>query len=216
MLLSKLHLFYCWVLYIMIDGESTMNGFIKRWEKAITSLSSAIVFSFWACLVFVLSTSDTSLPKIYQLAVGWVFLGILPFLLVYYLYRKGIVGINVSSREMRPVFYGFSIFSYGLSAFIFRYFGVHDLFFLSMCYVVVTSTVLVFNFWTKISAHTSGSSGPITAISLVFGYEWMVLYLIPLYLVYLRHKQGAHNYLQLVLGIVIAVTMTFFTYLTFY
>lgn len=193
-----------------------MSGFIEKWEKAVTSLSSAIVFSFWTCLVFVLLTSDTSLPKVYQLIVGWVFIGILPFLLVYYLYRKGIVDLNVSDRRMRPIFYGFSIVSYGFGAFLFRYFGVHDLFFLSMCYILVTATVFAFNFWTKISAHTSGSAGPITAISMAFGYEWMFLYVIPLYLVYLRRKQGAHTYFQLVLGIAVAITMTFLTYLAFY
>jgi len=194
------------------------SRFRKSMERAFTVLTSAIIFSVWASLIFIYSVSGlySTQGLIIQFSIAIIFLFTIPFFYLLYFYLRGSVDFNVSRRKNRSFFYSFSIFSYIFGSLFFYSFGFTELLFLSLCYVFVTSVIFLFNFWTKVSAHTAGSAGPITAVLLVFGYEWSVLYLIPLFLVYLRRKQEAHSYLQLVLGIIISVFVTYLVYLGFY
>ena len=86
------------------------------------------------------------------------------------------------------------------------------MFALSMAYVCVTSVVVIFNLFTKISAHGGGIAGPITALFFVFSWNAApFLILLPI-IAWSRIKLKAHTPLQIVAGMIISIIVTFCVY----
>jgi len=86
------------------------------------------------------------------------------------------------------------------------------MFVLSMSYVFVSSADAIVNLFWKISAHASGTAGPITAIVFVFGLQLIPLYVLTLLAFWIRLRLKVHNILQLVVGALIAIFITSIVY----
>ncbi|MFH0986773.1 MAG: hypothetical protein V1911_01850 [Candidatus Micrarchaeota archaeon] len=188
----------------------------NKFETFATLAFSGATFPFWAFAIFAVQTTYTAIHPLIQYAVAVFFTGLLPTSIIYYSYKKGRIDINYSDRIKRKKFYALVELFYSAAALILIYLNAHDLAYLAVCYAVVNIAMFAINWKWKISAHTAGSAGPATAAVLVFGPVWAVLYFIPLFFIYLRHKQKAHTYAQLAAGIAVAVVVTYLTFLVFY
>ncbi|MDG6219033.1 MAG: hypothetical protein QCI00_06295, partial [Candidatus Thermoplasmatota archaeon] len=91
------------------------------------------------------------------------------------------------------------------------------LFVLSVAYVGVTAAVTLGNFSTKISSHSAGVAGPLTAASMIYGIIVLPVFFIVIPLVFWsRLKINAHSLIQLTLGVIIGAIVTFFVYYTLF
>lgn len=137
-------------------------------------------------------------------------------ILVAYSAKKKHHSVLVAGKKERNFLYLASIISYIISASLFWYLGSHIMFLISIAYIAVASSVAIVNLFWKVSAHTTGTAGPITALVYVYGMILLPMYLIVLPVAYLRYKDKAHTTAQLVAGAFIAIIVTFLIFAIFY
>jgi membrane-associated phospholipid phosphatase len=130
------------------------------------------------------------------------------------MFLTGKADFNISDRKIRQRAYYFAIISYLAGAVIFSYFGNKMLCSISFCYATVTFSLAAINLRWKISAHTAGVTGPLTALTYVFGSAVLPFHLLVLPVMWLRVKMKAHTFAQVIAGSVAAAIVTFITYLT--
>jgi hypothetical protein len=183
--------------------------------------------SFYSALSFALSPLTVELIMVFLLSlyspfgigslnvttsiiIGLVFLFILPVVILYR-YSKG--DIEMSKREDRNTAYPLVILSFAASTLIFWTLGSQVMFLISLAYLTVTSACYVVNMFWKISVHSAGMAGPITALVFIFGINMTPLFalLIPVFLVRLKLK--AHNVYQLTAGVLVSISITSLVYL---
>lgn len=163
-------------------------------------------------IIFSLSSPDIFLSVV----VGFLFLVIIPILPVFYFFEQKLIDIDVHDRKKRTIFFLMAIISYITASVIFYYLNYHTMFSISMAYIFVTTAVMIINLFWKISVHSAGVAGPTTALVYVFGKELIPLYIFTIIIIYIRLKLRAHNLIQLIAGSVVAIAVTFLTYLFFY
>jgi hypothetical protein len=151
-----------------------------------------------------------------SIILGIIFLCIFPIFIIIYFYKKGTVDLWVSKREIRTPFYIVAIIGYLIGLIIFFNLNYKIMFVLSMAYILVTTVVMIANLITKVSSHTAGIAGPITALTFVYGIIALPLFVFVPIAMWARIKLKAHNYLQLILGTILSIIVTFFVYMIFY
>ncbi len=146
--------------------------------------------------------------------MGSVLAGVVPFVVVFLLLRRGrVADIHVAERERRWIPLGTAILSgvSGLAAL--RLMGTPlQLQALGAAYLAnATAFALVSLFW-KVSVHAGVFSGALAACALVVGpWWWTGLALVPL-VVWARHRRGRHTIGQGIVGTALAVAVTVVTY----
>lgn len=140
---------------------------------------------------------------------GILFLSAFPIALVLYYYFQGRVDIWVSERRTRPPFYVMAIIGYIIASFLFYFLQYKWMFLLSLAYLCVTLVVLVSNFFTKVSSHSAGVAGPVTALTYVFGLKALPLFIFVPLVVWARIETDAHTLIQLIAGVIIAYRCNF-------
>jgi len=179
--------------------------------KVLSFILAPPMIAFYVTIIFSLFSPIGlgSINALSSITIGIIFLVLVPFLSTYY-FTKGI--INVDKKEDRVIPYLVSIVGYLAASAIFWLLNAHAMFLISMSYVFVTSAVSIINIFWKISAHTAGTAGPITALIYVFGLNLIPIYLITLLTLWVRLKIKAHDILQLISGAVIAILITSIVY----
>jgi membrane-associated phospholipid phosphatase len=186
----------------------------------ISYLLSPTTIGFYVIVLFILFSEKTKqmdpsfLPLI--LAIGLIFLCILPVVGILYFAKIGTIDIWVSERRTRPPFYLVAIFGYLIASILFYSLNAHDFFVLSVAYIGVTITVLFVNFKTKVSSHSAGLTGPFTAVLFVLGPLALFLFIFLPFVIWARLHLKAHTFSQLILGSVIGSLITSATYLVLY
>lgn len=150
------------------------------------------------------------------MALGVLFLSVVPTLVALYFYRKGIVDVEVSERRRRTPIYAVALGSQALAAFVFFTVGSLVMFVLSLAYLVTTAVILLINLKWKISAHTAGIAGPAVALYMVFGNIAAPVFLLLVPVFILRLKLKAHSFWQLIGGTIVAMVVTYSVYALLY
>jgi membrane-associated phospholipid phosphatase len=178
---------------------------------------SPTVFAFYVILIFLLFPPLKTTNILFNLIISIFFLCVFPIIAILYFKKKGTVDIWVSNQKQRTPFYIIAIMSYAIASVLFYLLNETTLYVLSMAYIGVTLAVTLGNFSTKISSHSAGVAGPLTAVSMVYGLIALPIFLIILPLVFWsRLKINAHTLTQLVLGTIIGIIVTFFVYYTLF
>jgi len=187
----------------------------KHTAKAI---SNALSLPFVAAAV-VLAFSFFSPEKIGSrltpvekslLGIGLIVLA--PIVLVLYLLVRGRTDINTSDERRPPTFFVPPIIAYSLAAAVFGMLRCTTLYLLSAAYLLTTVVVFFVTLFWRISIHMAGFTGPITALILVFGINYSLLYLLAIPLAWARTELKAHTLPQVVLGAVVGAITTTIAY----
>ncbi|MFH0929516.1 MAG: hypothetical protein V1818_04160 [Candidatus Aenigmatarchaeota archaeon] len=168
------------------------------------AILSTIVFSLFSPI----GLGNTDILS--SMLIGAAFLTLAPVFIVYYFERD----FDIEDRKRRSKPYLITIMSFLACSVIFWLLDSKAMFMLSLSYLLVTSAIAVINMFWKISAHSSGMAGPTTALVYVFGPSLAPLYLLTLMIVLIRLKAKAHDILQLVAGVLVAILITLAVYLT--
>jgi hypothetical protein len=186
--------------------------------SVLSLLLSPVGIAFLVILIFTLgipgTPEHTTMP--FSLLLGVLFFCVFPIGAILYSYRKGVVDIWVSDRVTRTPFYIVAILSYIVGALLFHVLHYNMFFLLSLAYGSVTTIMLLVNSVTKVSTHMAGVAGPLTALTFVFGWVTIPLFLLLPLVMWARLNMKAHSYGQLLAGTVIAILITSFVYLTLY
>ena len=185
----------------------------------ISKALSPVVIAMIATIIFVIGSpiGTGDLNPVLSIVIGLFFLSIFPTVLIVYFYKKGVIDLDVSDRKKRTPLYIVIIGGYVVASAIFYVTDCKIMFVLSMAYVCVTSVVTSLNFFTKISAHSAGATGPLLSLVYVFGVSMIPLFIlfVPL-VIWARIKLDAHTHIQLIAGSLTAIIITFLTYYLLY
>lgn len=190
----------------MIDEKKTANFLSYILSPTLIAFYIILIFFFYPPI-------EQNSHVLVDFILPFLFLCIFPVVMILYSYQKGTVDIWVSNQKQRAPFYLIAIFGYVIGSVIFYYLENTTLFVLSIAYVGVTLSVSLGNFVTKVSSHSAGVAGPLTAIAIVYG--WIALpsfVLLPL-VIWARLKLNAHSVGQLVSGFIIGIFVTLLVYL---
>lgn len=185
----------------------------------LTVAFSAPTFALIAVIVFSLMSPiglGPFLGETTSILLGTLFLSILPISPVLYYARKGVVDLQVSERRMRPKLFAMAILSYSLGVVVFSLLSAISLMVLSLAYVGVTTSIALTTLFWKISVHSSGIAGPVTALTYVFGWIAAFMYLWLLPIGWARLKLKAHTFPQVLGGAIAAALITLVVYVVFY
>ncbi len=152
-----------------------------------------------------------SMNVLTSIILGILFLTVVPMFAIFSS-SKSFTGWEFFDRKKRNKPYFFSLLSYLSGAVVFLYLGNHVMFLISFTYFIVTLTMMIINFFWKISLHTSGIAGPVTSLVYVFGLGIAPLYLLLLPVAYSRYKLNSHDFLQLLVGALLGIFITYSTY----
>jgi len=181
----------------------------------ISKALSPVVIAMITTIIFVIGSpiGTGDLNPVLSIVIGLFFLSVFPTALIVYFYKKGVVDLDVSDKKKRAPLYIVIIGGYVVASTIFYVTDCKIMFVLSMAYVCVTSVVTLANFFTKVSAHSAGATGPLLSLIYVFGVVAIPLFVlfVPL-VIWARIKLNAHTSPQLITGALIAMTVTFLVY----
>jgi membrane-associated phospholipid phosphatase len=109
--------------------------------------------------------------------------------------------VHISFRKQRTVPFLWAIASYTLGALVLwltadgNYLAA-----LLFCYACITLTVMLINFWWKISVHATGLGGPLAGVTLLMGWAVVPLFLLIPLVSWARIYLRAHTLGQVVTG----------------
>lgn len=190
----------------------------KKTSEIISYILSPVGIAFLVTILLsIFAPVDTvNYNPFLSIILGIFFLCIFPVFSIIYSYKKGSIDIWLSERKTRTPFYMIAIIGYVIGSIVFFYLNYQIMFVLSMAYLAVTLVVMISNFVTKVSSHTAGVAGPITALTFVFGINALPLFILVPIVTWARIKLKAHNYLQLITGIIISILVTSSIYILTY
>lgn len=186
-----------------MKSESFHKAVSLIFSPVFTCLYVASVFSFFS------PVGLGSLTSVYSFSIGFLFFWVVPTIGIYICSGKK---WNIFERRKRNRPYTVAVSGYALASLIFWYFGTQAMLVLSISYLAFMSFLMIVNFRWKISAHTAGVAGPVTALTYVFGLEFSFLYLFVPVVAYSRHRLKSHDFSQLAVGAVIPAVITFLIY----
>ncbi len=143
---------------------------------------------------------------------GLCFIVILPILPVIYASKKGKVELDVPNKEKRGKFLLISIITYFTGFLLANLLNMKGFSLMVFSYFLVTFFVLFFNYFIKISIHTTGVAGPATALVFFYGLEVYPFWFILLPVFWARLVLKKHDLFQLLLGVVTGVSVTFLAF----
>ena len=183
-------------------------------EEIISLVSSVPIVAF-VLHTILFALCDSYLPKnffvfLYYI-LGLLVLSIIPIAPILLYSKKGEVDIYVSEREKRFTFYTWAVFVYFLGFLYFYFVGFFAVSVFVLCYATVTASLLLANYYTKVSVHVAGIAGPLTYLVFFLGSIWSLAYLSVLPVAWARYRMNAHNPFQLLLGFLISLSVTLAT-----
>lgn len=186
---------------------------MTRIHHAVSIIFSAPMIAAYVTIAFSLFyPAGMSSGNVWKsIVTGLFFLSLIPAATIFANANK-LIDLNFFERKKRNSVYPLVIISYFLGAFTFWYTGNKIMFLISISYMFVTLSLFIINLSWKVSVHTAGITGPVTALICVFGSFLSPLYLLTIPVAYSRYKLGSHDNRQLVAGALIAIIVTYLTY----
>ena len=135
---------------------------------------------------------------------------ILPLLILYYLRKRGVIAdFFASNKRGRLIPFVGAIASYVVGTAVLLLVGASPIIIAVMfCYFGNSFVMMVITLKWKISIHTSGITGPATALVYLQGFVWSPFFLLAIPVGWARMKLGAHTLDQVIAGAVLTIATT--------
>jgi len=165
-----------------------------------------IVFTLFA---FILETE--TLQRIVTILVAFILGFFAQIILFLILRRRGkIIDLDASKKEERtyPFLIAVGFYVIGLIVLILFKVNIITIAFW-FCYISNTLLTILINKYWKISAHAMGVSGPLAAVTYVFGPLTLIFLVIVIIVGWSRVHLKVHDFLQVFAGIIFAFASTY-------
>jgi membrane-associated phospholipid phosphatase len=198
------------------DEYLELSGNHTRFARVISRLTAAPLYNLYMGIIFIffspigLGPILTPWPAMF---ICIIFMVALPIAPIIYEAWRGKVDLDVSEQSMRAPFFLFAIFIYVIAFDLYLLASCDIMMWLSAAYVTVTTGVMIATRWSKVSVHAAGVGGPSTALFFIYGIlAWPVI-LIWILVIWSRIYLHQHTFTQAVVGLILAILITFGTYL---
>jgi membrane-associated phospholipid phosphatase len=175
----------------------------------IVAIVAAVCFSLWSPIGLGLLNPSWSILICFSLFAFF------PFLPVLYFYRKNVVDLDISKKEMRTPFFAVAAAFYSIAALIFFFTNTTIMFLLALSYAFVTIILLLVNRFWKVSVHSAVVTGPVFALIFVFGFMVLPLSLMIVLVSWSRIKLKKHTFTQTFVGALIPIAVGLVLYPVF-
>ena len=175
----------------------------------IFAMMATVAFSLWSPIGLGL------LQPSWSILICFSLFAFFPFLPVLYFYKKNIVDLDISKKEMRTPFFVIAAIFYSIAAAIFVITNTEIMFLLALSYAFVTIILLMINRVWKVSVHSAGVTGPIFALIFVFGLIVLPLSLLIILVSWSRIKLKKHTFTQTFVGSLIPIAVGLMLYPVF-
>ena len=175
----------------------------------IFAIMTTVAFSLWSPIGLGL------LQPSWSILICFSLFAFFPFLPVLYYYRKNVVDLDISKKEMRTPFFVIAAAFYSIAAVIFFVTNTAIIFLLALSYASVTMILLLVNRFWKVSVHSAGVTGPIFALIFVFGFMVLPLSLMIVLVSWSRIKLKKHTFTQTFVGSLIPIAVGLVLYPVF-
>ena len=185
-------------------------------SRVISRITPAPLINLYVGVIFSLASPiglGPILNPLSSILICLVVMVILPITPIVYEAWRGNVDLDVSVRESRTKFFMFSMMCDVIAYVVYGYFGCHIMSTLAAAYFAVTSGVLLVSLRTKISVHGAGVGGPGAALIYVYGPFAFVVVIVWVLVIYSRITLKQHTLGQSIAGVVLAVIITWGTYI---
>jgi len=187
----------------------------KQLERASLVLSVPVI-NFFVLLAFVYGFSTGILTQLNALLIGISLVVVIPVVPILHASRKGWIDLEIQDKEERAGFFISPLFGYATAGLVFYLMQAHALYVMAASYAAITLIYLFINNFGKISVHTAGTAGPATALLWVFGPIAAPLYLLTIFVMWVRLQLEAHTLVEAFAGAVVAVIITAATFKLLY
>ena len=180
----------------------------KKLAKVISAALNAPLIAILTFIPLILSQQPPNASIL--ILITTMFGAILPLSSTYYLVRRGIIpDIYASVRETRTEPFLWAMASYLLGVTVLLYFNAPlAVTALMACYFGNAIIMLTITLRWKISIHTVGVSGPITALVFQLGAKMIPLFFILFPVAWARVELKAHNKRQVAAGAILSGLLT--------
>ena len=180
----------------------------KKLAKVISAALNAPLIAILTFIPLILSQQPPNASIL--ILITTTFGAILPLSSTYYLVRRGIIpDIYASVRETRTEPFLWAMASYLLGVTVLLYFNAPlAVTALMACYFGNAVIMLTITLRWKISIHTVGVSGPITALVFQLGAKMIPLFFILFPVAWARVELKAHNKRQVAAGAILSGLLT--------
>ena len=180
----------------------------REMAEAISHIFSAPVV---AALTFVVLIVLVKAPNpLILIMISLTFGTAVPLILLYFLSRKGIIpDLYASKRESRAIPFIGAILSYLLGAiFLLAAEAPPIVTAVMLCYLGNSLIMMLVTLKWKISIHTSGITGPATALAYFLGVWALLFFGLVIPVGWARIKLKAHNITQVTAGALLTIVVT--------
>ena len=179
--------------------------------RFISTLFVPPSFTIIVFILFALVLETESLKRIVTILVALT-LGFTAHIILFVVFRKKgrIIDLDASVKEERttPFFISVGFYIIGLIFLIVFNVSIISIAFW-FCYISNTLVTIFINKHWKISAHAMGASGPLAAMTFVFGPVALVFTLLVILIGWARVHLKVHNTAQVIAGILFAFISTY-------
>ena len=181
----------------------------KLFSPPIVAIVATVCFSLWSPIGLGLLQPSSSILICFSLFAFF------PFLPVLYFYRKKVVDLDISRKELRTPFFVIAAAFYSIAAAVFFVTNTTIMLLLASSYAFVTIILLLVNRFWKVSVHSAGVTGPIFALIFVFGFMALPLALMIVLVSWSRIKLKKHTFTQTFVGSLIPIAVGLVLYPVF-
>jgi len=184
---------------------------INKIARIISTVFVPPSFTLIVFTLFALVLESEFLKQLVTISTAFIFGFIAPIVLFVILRKKKkLIDIDASEKDERtfPFIISTMFYSIGLIILILYQVNIVSIAFW-FCYISNTLITIFINKHWKISAHSMGASGPLAAMTYVFGPMALVFSLIILMVGWSRIQLKVHNAAQVSAGILLAFISTY-------
>jgi membrane-associated phospholipid phosphatase len=184
---------------------------IDKCARIISTIFVPPSFTIIIFTIFAFTLENDSVKRLITLLTAYIF-GFTAQIILFLLFRrKGkIVDLDASIKEERTTPFWISIGFYLIGLLLFIIFKVNIISIAFwFCYISNTLVTIFINKHWKISAHAMGASGPVAALTFVFGWIALFFLLIVFIVGWSRTQLRVHNPAQVIAGILFAFLSTY-------
>jgi len=182
--------------------------FRKRVALFVSAAMNAPFIALVTFIPLILSQGRGSVPRL--IAITAIFGAIIPLTSTFYMVKRGIIPDVYSSdrrKRVKPFIVAMGSYLMGVAALLVVD-APRGVTALMACYAMNSFILLVITLIWKISIHTSGVAGPVTALVFELGAKMMPLFLLALPVAWARIELKAHNLKQVVAGVLLSTWLT--------
>jgi membrane-associated phospholipid phosphatase len=179
--------------------------------RIISTLFVPPSFTIIVFTLFAFTIEFEPLKSLVTILVAFIFGFTAQIVLFLFLRRRGkIIDLDASVKEERtnPFLVSVGFYLIGLIILIIFNVNIVSIAFW-FCYISNTLITILINKHWKISAHAMGASGPLSAITYVFGPVALIFSLVIFLVGWARIQLNVHNFLQVLAGILFAFASTY-------